>query len=68
MCELPWATAVGFNGTRCSATGCSGPRAREGLPLGRCATHWKTFGCQGWLVDQPSPGGSVRETRYRCTD
>lgn len=68
MCELPWEVAVSLNGTRCGASGCTGPRAAQGIPDGRCATHARTFGCRGWIDEEPGPDGPLRVTRYICRD
>ena len=69
-CEIPWEVALGYRDVRCTRAGCRGPRGTPARPLtlGRCATQRKTFGCHGWLVETPGPGGPGREARVMCVD
>jgi hypothetical protein len=68
LCEVDYATGIAFRDTVCSDTHCVGPAAFRGIPLGRCASWHKTFGCRSWIELQDTAQDRVRKFMLICTD
>ena len=67
-CEVDYVVGVKFHDTVCDDTHCVGPAASSGIPLGRCQSYWRTFGCWSW-IEPPDPAhGNMRTFVWNCTD